>query len=155
MRQEIVNLITTQLKTITAANGYATNVGTNVNQWLFLEDANPDGALQVRDILCQPLDGGTSANSSPDFISKKLEIRILKFTNEALNKSGDATVLLRSVLKDILKCVGQMWSSGLFPDGVFDVSWGGDEFGGQMESRKYMGLAMTLYVSYRVDVWTD
>ena len=150
MRQELVDLVTTALKQITVANGYLTDAGKDVSEWAFIDEANPETALQVRDVLCTPQEG-EHVDNAVDAVNKRLELRVIYIASERLSQKGLATSTLRKVLRDILKAINTI----TFPDAVYDCSWGGDEFGGQQESRKYVGMAVTLLIDYTVDPWTD
>lgn len=150
MRQELVDLILTSLKQITVANGYLTDAGKDVSEWTFIDESNPETTLQVRDIACTPQEG-EHVDNAEDAVNKRLELRIIYIVSEKLGQKGLATATLRKALRDIFAAVKTI----SFPNEVYDCSWGGDEFSGQQESRKYVGMAVTLYVDYTVDPWTD
>jgi hypothetical protein len=42
-----------------------------------------------------------------------------------------------------------------WPEGVYDIQEGVNDMGGQQESRKYVGLGITIDVFYRVPWFTD
>jgi hypothetical protein len=126
-------------------------VGKDVGEWLFLDDQNPSSVLQVRDIQCDILPSDDMDNSCRIETAKKLTVKIIHITNEAINKPGTATAMLRREIRDILKAVSRI----TWPDGVYDIQEGPNDMGGQQESRKYVGLGLTIYVCYRVPVFTD
>lgn len=151
LRQSIVDAVSSALKMISIANGYQTDVGKVVGEWLFLDDQNPSSVLQVRDIQCDPVQTDDSDNTQKSETAKKLTVKIIHITNEAINKPGTATAQLRREIEDILKAVSRInW-----PEGVYDIQEGVNDMGGQQESRKYVGLGITLFVFYRVPAFTD
>ena len=150
MRQEIVDLVLTAMRQISTTNGYLTDAGKDVSEWTFIDEANPETTLQVRDVACSPQDGEHLDNAE-EAVNKRLELRIIYIVSERLGQKGLATATLRKALRDIFAAVKTI----TFPDAVYDCTWGGDEFGGQQESKKYVGMAVSLYVDYTVDPWTD
>jgi hypothetical protein len=151
MRQEIVDLITSALSQITITNGYLTDAGMNVSQWAFLDESNPKPVVQVRDVLCSPLPGTDYVNARGSRTAW-LELKIIYVATEGVTQPGLAPATLRKLLRDVLTAVGAID----YPDYVNNVMWGGDEQGGQQESKKYVGIVITLLIDYQAfPYWTD
>lgn len=149
MRQEIIDKVIAKLKTITVANGFLTDAGKSTAEWVFLSDANPATALQVRDVNCTP----TLAErvNSRGLVSKKLELQITYISTETAAQSGLATATVRKVICDVLKAIDSIeWQAG-----VTGVEEGSNTLVGDQQTKKYIGLMLTVYIQYSVLPFTD
>jgi hypothetical protein len=150
MRQTLVDLVTTALSHITTANGYLTNAGSTVTEWAFLNESNPQPTLQVRDVSCSPQSGMRLVNAQNAWY-KRLELKIIYIASETIGTPGLAPATLRQLLCDCVRAIGLID----FPDSVTNVTWGGDDMGGVQESKKYIGLSLSMLIDYTTDPFTD
>jgi hypothetical protein len=150
MRQTLVDLVTTALTAISTANGYLTDAGSNVAEWAFLNESNPQPTLQVRDVSCSPQNGMQLVNAQNAWY-KRLELKVIYVASETVGTAGLAPTTLRQLLCDVIKAIGLID----FPDAVTNVIWGGDEMGGSQDSKKYIGISITMGIDYTTDPFTD
>jgi hypothetical protein len=141
IRQQLIDKIDARFKTITTANGYKTNIGSHVYDWLGreLDDSELD-ALIYRDVLSE-IEVGTIHEYSNQL---RLEI-------EVKTKLASSTAKqVRKMIEDVYKAIGvdDRWS-GLAID-TQPVS----EMIDLQQYEEIMGSAMIVVaIEYDTDKW--
>lgn len=143
IRQQIITALDTRLKTITTANGYKTNAGRNVFDWLDRDLADTElDAIIYRDVSNQfqaDYFGGTG---------NRLRIEIEGRTKQASTTAAQ----IRKIVDDIYKAVGTDETFGGLACETIPVS---DELNIQ-QADKIMALAtVILDVYYLGAKWTN
>lgn len=107
LRQKIVAAIVTRMRTILTANGYATNIGSNVYDWRtqFHEDELP--AVSVCDL--------TAETVTPDGVSNPRRVAHLLGVQIRIHAVRDETPdNIRRMIADVTRAIGtdDRWHSG-------------------------------------------
>lgn len=142
IRQRIIDAIDLRMKDILVSNGYETDIGANVEDWL------PEGlesgdlpALIYRDITVE------TENDTFKTFTHRMVVEIMV----AVSSSTPAKVI-RKIIADIDKAVG------------IDHTWGGlalttdrngDEMGVEIAEQKYAGCRIIYTVTFRTEGFND
>ena len=137
VRQSIVNAVETRLKTIKTANGYETDIGSNINVWQVVDFQETElPAIDIRDT------------------AESVEVRggnhVCTLTVEIEAKVSGATsgVVMRDILADIIKAVGtDSTFSGLVQD---SRPLQNESFGFGKRDKTIASILMTFEMRYLV-----
>lgn len=134
-RQQIMTAVGTRLGTITLANGYVTNLGTNVSYWHDLPLEYAQEALVYRD---ESQDYSQANRVQDCLLHVELEAVVLGAT-----RAGDA-------LSDLIRAIG------------VDATWGGlavstqlvrDEIAVETDGREVAQVLLQFDIAYRTPLW--
>lgn len=141
IRQTLINNIKTQLQTITVANSYETNLGSNVFEWR-------ESPLQQSElpaiILRDP------SNQLVKTFGKHESV--LRLELEIYTQGTPAT--MRKAIADVIKCIGVEGKK----DNPFTVAEvikfaGDEEIETEHTEHKFAGVKMTFEIEYITDPW--
>ena len=142
IRQQIIDKIDARFKTITTANGYKTNLGSHVFDWLDRELADSElDALAYRDVVNE-IEPGT-IHEYTNQLRLEIEVRTKNATTTAKQ--------VRKMIEDVYKAIGtdDRWS-GLATDTqpvseIIDIQ----------QYDKIMGSAIiAVVIEYDTDKWS-
>lgn len=111
IRQQIINALDARLKTITVANGYLTNIGSNVEAW----EVAPAEQSELPRVEYRDED---VESSQGDGVPEGLHAHRLKITVEVINKGDTALTEIRKQESDLHKSIG-------VEAGATGLRWGG------------------------------
>ncbi|MFY4767463.1 hypothetical protein ACOTV5_02395 [Aliarcobacter butzleri] len=137
LRQEIVTAIVEKMKEISTANGFYSDAGKNVFEWLdksLGKDEYP--AIIIRDITDNTADG--------QYIDHKLKIEI----DIAVKDGSNTTWNMREVSSDVIK------SFGLFEEEInYRCNYNGSDFLVDQKDTLYGGVRLDFEVLYQTGRW--
>ena len=141
-RQSIMNAVKTRLQSITVANGYDFNLGSNIYEWrtTALNDNELPGIV-FRDTQNIKIEGGPVA-----YFRWGLNVEV-----EIITQGGTSITDIRKMLGDVYKAIKT------------DDTWGGlaitteqpnsDEIQSEQQERKITGAAIRLQIIYDAPLW--
>lgn len=150
LRQQIVNAIKLRFEGITIANGYNTDIGKTVDEWIAYDPEDVDLDLErisVRDAICRKTEPDEIDDNTAGRHYKLLTVYVF-----VMNGGTTTPEILRMKIEDVLKAIGE------------DETWGGiaigtelegDETGISQKRRKLGETRITIMVRYSVPRWTD
>lgn len=141
-RQQIMDALATRLKTITIANGYNTDVGLRVYDWLDRDLAESElDALIYRDNSSQ------AVLESFDVQAHIVRVQIEGKTKQARNTAAR----LRAIVEDVLTAIG---TDSTFGDLALGAEYLGDALEIQQEDKIMGSVAIDLNIQYLTDKWS-
>ena len=136
-RQFIIDSIAEQLKLISAANGFYSEAGKNVFEWLEKPlDKDEYPAIIVRDVTDDVSDGQILEHSL------KIEVDI------AVSNKGTSLWDMREVTSDVLKAFGELENTI-----NYKCRYLGSDFLVEQKDTIYGGVRLTFSVSYETPRW--
>ena len=137
LRQKIVTAIVEKMKEISTANGFYSDAGKNVFEWLdksLGKDEYP--AIIIRDISDNVADG--------QYLDHKLKIEI----DIAVKDGGNTTWNMREVSSDVIK------SFGLLEEKInYRFNYNGSDFLVDQKDTLYGGVRLDFEVLYQTGRW--
>ncbi len=142
IRQQLIDALDARLRTILVANGYQTNAGQHVFDWLDRDLAESElDAIIYRDPVC-PQEPGLAVS----YINK-LRVEIEARTKQ----STDTAARLRQILEDICAAIGTDETWGGLADTTEPVEHSMDV----RQAEKIKGLAViTIEIEYTTNKWS-
>ncbi len=142
VRQQIISALDTRLKAILVANGYQTNIGANVHDWLSETPSEDDlPILDYKDVSVS-----TEIGSFVDFTHE------MSLIIRAAVKSGTPMVAIRQVIADVDKAIGVDHTFGQL---ALITKRIGDESGVQIGDQVFAGCGINLLITFRTLGWDD
>jgi hypothetical protein len=142
VRQDIIDALDARLKAILVTNGYETDIGQNVFDWLaepLEEDDLP--ALIYRD---------TSVETTIDTIASFAHKMILNIMVAVANSTPMTTI--REIIADIDKAIGVDHTFGNLALMTERIS---DEAGVEIDEKKYAGCQIVYAITFRTSGFND
>lgn len=138
IRQKIIDSIVNNLKTISSDNGFYSEAGKSVFEWL----EKPLEKHELPAIVVRDVSDDVSSNGSIDNHSLKIEIDIL-------SSSGKHTVWnLREVTSDVIKAFNLVEK-----DLNFKCEYKGSDFLLEQKETSYAGGRLEFYIFYQSKKW--
>lgn len=140
IRQQIVTNLDTALKTITKLNGYKSDAGKNVFEWL----------ETLTEITALPAIIWRDTDEARAFIGNIQEDRRLTVEIELLAAGTTSPATMRDLLSDITRLVGFNKDWGGLAITTFPVS---DTIGTEKEGKRVAGGLVVFEIAYRTKAW--
>lgn len=137
IRQKIVTAIVEQMQLISSANGFYSEAGSNVFEWLDKPlDKDEYPAIIIRDISDNAADG--------QYLEHRLKIEVDVAVKDGLNTTWN----MREVSSDVIKAFGQVeLALG------YSCTYGGSDFLLEHKDTIYGGVRLEFEVAYTTGRW--
>ena len=139
-RDEIARAVITELKNISAANGYYTEAGANVHEWL----ERPLGEEETPCIIVRDPESSSSADSYTSMHILTFVIDVIIADSKVTN-----TMSLREHISDVIKAFGVVCDEVIHEIGEYK----GSEVIADFKGRTYASARLKFTVTYSTGKW--
>ena len=142
-RQDIITGLKAQLATISVANGYNTNMGSNVVEWRL----SPISDAQLPMVEIRDSESNVSEDMNNVLSNKTLDIAITVY-----NTVSTAGTTARLYIEDVLKAISTDLSLG---GAAYDLNEGVSTIEASQDSDIIIAAIVNITAEYQVNKWSD